>query len=121
MKRTSAALLALALAALCAGAAQAQQRGVTKNEIVLGTIQDLSGPIAAFGNSDGDFQMLQWATSAPGRRFGLIVHHTDLEREYAYDRKSPFGKLNKALDAAESNGWIIVSMKEDWKRIFNFQ
>jgi hypothetical protein len=78
-------------------------------------------PIAAFGNSDGDFQMLQWATAAPGRRFGLIVHHTDAEREYAYDRKSSFGKLDKALDAANSNGWTVVSMKDDWKRIFSFQ
>jgi hypothetical protein len=78
-------------------------------------------PIAAFGNSDGDFQMLQWAAVSRGRHFGLIVHHTDSEREYAYDRKSSFGKLDKALDAADSNGWIVVSMKEDWKRVFNFQ
>ncbi|WP_234683642.1 HAD family hydrolase [Bradyrhizobium monzae] len=78
-------------------------------------------PIAAFGNSDGDFQMLQWATAAPGRRFGLIVHHTDSEREYSYDRKSPFGKLDKALDAAPSNGWTVASMKDDWKRVFAFQ
>ena len=75
-------------------------------------------PIAAFGNSDGDFQMLQWATLSPGKRFGLIVHHTDAGREYAYDRKSPFGKLDKALDAADSNSWIMVSMKDDWKRVF---
>lgn len=78
-------------------------------------------PIAAFGNSDGDFQMLQWTTGAGGRRFGLIVHHTDSEREYAYDRKSPFGKLDKSLDAAGANGWTMVSMKDDWKRIFAFQ
>jgi hypothetical protein len=78
-------------------------------------------PIAAFGNSDGDFQMLQWATLSPGRRFGLIVHHTDAGREYAYDRKSPFGKLDKALDAADSSGWIMVSMKDDWKRVFPFE
>ncbi|WP_431016415.1 HAD family hydrolase [Bradyrhizobium pachyrhizi] len=77
-------------------------------------------PIAAFGNSDGDFQMLQWATQSSGKRFGLIVHHTDAEREYAYDRKSSFGKLDKALDAANSNGWIVVSMKDDWKRMFRF-
>ncbi len=75
-------------------------------------------PIAAFGNSDGDLQMLQWTTLAEGRRFGLIVHHTDAEREYAYDRKSPFGKLDKALDAAESNQWTVVDMKRDWKVIF---
>jgi hypothetical protein len=78
-------------------------------------------PIAAFGNSDGDLQMLQWTTLAGGRRFGLIVHHTDAEREYAYDRKSPFGRLDAALDAAAGNGWIVVDMKRDWKRIFKFQ
>ena len=75
-------------------------------------------PIAAFGNSDGDLQMLQWTTLAEGRRFGLIVHHTDAEREYAYDRKSPFGKLDKALDAASVNHWTVVDMKADWKVIF---
>jgi phosphoserine phosphatase len=79
-------------------------------------------PIAAFGNSDGDFQMLQWATVPPtGKRFGMIVHHTDADREYAYDRKASFGKLDKALDAAGSNGWTLVSMKDDWKSVFNFQ
>lgn len=78
-------------------------------------------PVAAFGNSDGDLQMLQWTTLQGGRRFGLIVHHTDSEREYAYDRKSPFGRLDKALDAAASNGWTVVSMKGDWKRVFGFQ
>ena len=78
-------------------------------------------PIAAFGNSDGDFQMLQWATAPRGRRLGLIVHHTDAAREYSYDRKSTFGRLDKALDAAASNGWIVVSMKDDWNRVFGFQ
>jgi phosphoserine phosphatase len=78
-------------------------------------------PIAAFGNSDGDIQMLQWATKSGGRRFGLIVHHTDAEREYAYDRKSHFGKLDKGLDAAKVNGWTVVSMKDDWKKIFAFE
>jgi hypothetical protein len=78
-------------------------------------------PIAAFGNSDGDLEMLQWTTKAAGRRFGLIVHHTDAEREYAYDRQSSVGKLDKALDAAGANGWVVVSMKDDWKRIFKFQ
>ena len=77
-------------------------------------------PIAAFGNSDGDLQMLQWATKSGGRRFGLIVHHTDGEREYAYDRKSRFGHLDKALDAAALNDWTVVSMNDDWKRIFAF-
>lgn len=79
-------------------------------------------PIAAFGNSDGDLEMLQWTTlAAGGRRFGLIVHHTDAEREYAYDRKSPFGRLDAALDAAAANGWAIVDMKRDWSRVFKFQ
>ena len=75
-------------------------------------------PIAAFGNSDGDLQMLQWTTLADGPRFGLIVHHTDAEREYAYDRKSEFGHLDKALDAAAINKWTVVDMKNDWKTIF---
>ena len=75
-------------------------------------------PIAAFGNSDGDLEMLQWTTLADGARFGLIVHHTDAEREYAYDRKSQFGHLDKALDAAAINKWTVVDMKNDWKTIF---
>jgi len=78
-------------------------------------------PIAAFGNSDGDFQMLQWTTAGSGARFGLLVHHTDAGREWAYDRKSHVGKLDKALDAAGPNGWVVVSMKEDWKRVFSFE
>lgn len=77
-------------------------------------------PVAAFGNSDGDFQMLEWTTSAPGLRFGLIVHHTDAEREWAYDRKSHVGKLDLALDAAPKRGWVVVDMQRDWKRIFAF-
>jgi haloacid dehalogenase-like hydrolase len=75
-------------------------------------------PIAAFGNSDGDLQMLQWATKSGGVRFGLIVHHTDAEREYAYDRDTAFGRLDKALDAAAANRWTVVDMKTDWKIIF---
>jgi len=75
-------------------------------------------PILAFGNSDGDLQMLQWTTGAPSRRLGLILHHTDGEREYAYDRESQFGKLDKALDLAPANGWIPVSMKDDWAQVF---
>ncbi|MGR9106278.1 MAG: HAD family hydrolase [Gammaproteobacteria bacterium] len=75
-------------------------------------------PIAAFGNSDGDLEMLQWTTSAESKRLGLIVHHTDSEREWAYDRKSPVGKLDKALDQAKDNGWIVVDMKNEWKRIY---
>jgi phosphoserine phosphatase len=78
-------------------------------------------PIAAFGNSDGDLEMLQWATMSGGVRLGLIVHHTDAEREYAYDRQSHFGKLDKALDAAAANKWTVVDMKRDWKRVFAFQ
>jgi hypothetical protein len=79
-------------------------------------------PIAAFGNSDGDLEMLQWTTmSGSGVRLGVIVHHTDAEREYAYDRKSHVGKLDKALDAAAINKWTIVDMKKDWKRVFAFQ
>jgi hypothetical protein len=77
-------------------------------------------PIAAFGNSDGDLEMLQWATTYGGPYLGLIVHHTDAEREYAYDRDSHFGRLDKALDAAAVNKWTVVSMKTDWKRIFAF-
>jgi hypothetical protein len=75
-------------------------------------------PILAFGNSDGDLEMLQWTTGGEGRRLGLILHHTDGEREYAYDRKSPFGRLAKAMDLAPQNGWVLVSMKEDWSEVF---
>lgn len=78
-------------------------------------------PIAAFGNSDGDFEMLEWTTSAPGRRLGVIVHHDDAEREYAYDRKSPFGKLDRGLDEAGKRGWTVVNMKQDWKAVYSFQ
>jgi hypothetical protein len=78
-------------------------------------------PIAAFGNSDGDLEMLQWTTMSSGRRLGLIVHHTDAEREYAYDRDTSFGRLDKALDAAAMNKWTVVDMKNDWKRIFAFE
>jgi len=75
-------------------------------------------PIAAFGNSDGDLQMLQWTVAGSGPRFALIVHHTDAEREWAYDRDSPIGKLDKALDEAKARGWTIVDMKTDWRTIF---
>ena len=77
-------------------------------------------PIAAFGNSDGDLEMLQWTTMSGGVRLGLIVHHTDAEREYAYDRNTSFGRLDKALDVATMNHWVVVDMKNDWKRIFTF-
>jgi phosphoglycolate phosphatase-like HAD superfamily hydrolase len=78
-------------------------------------------PLAAFGNSDGDLEMLQWTTASPGRRFGLIVHHTDGEREWAYDRDFPISALDKALGEAEARGWTVVDMKRDWKRIYAFE
>jgi phosphoserine phosphatase len=77
-------------------------------------------PMAAFGNSDGDLQMLQWTAAGEGPRFMLLVHHTDVEREWAYDRQSPVGRLDKALDEAQRRGWTVVDMKKDWKRIFPF-
>jgi phosphoglycolate phosphatase-like HAD superfamily hydrolase len=75
-------------------------------------------PIFSFGNSDGDLQMLQWTTAGAGARFAGIVHHTDAEREYAYDRQSKVGKLDKALDEAGVKSWTVVDMKRDWKTIF---
>ncbi len=75
-------------------------------------------PIAAFGNSDGDLQMLQWTTAGSGARFALYVHHTDADREWAYDRKSHIGKLDKGLDEAAAKGWTVVDMKNDWKKVF---
>ena len=75
-------------------------------------------PIAAFGNSDGDLEMLQWTTAGKGPRFGLIVRHTDAEREWAYDRQSSVGRLDKALDEAPRRGWTVVDMKQDWKMVF---
>lgn len=75
-------------------------------------------PVLAFGNSDGDFEMLEWTTRGKGPRLGLIVHHTDPEREFAYDRTSHFGKLDRALTAAPDRGWVLVNMKKDWKVIF---
>jgi hypothetical protein len=74
-------------------------------------------PLAAFGNSDGDFQMLEWTTAGPGVRLGLIVHHDDAEREWAYDRTSRVGRLERGLDEGPKRGWVVVSMKSDWKRI----
>jgi hypothetical protein len=75
-------------------------------------------PIAAFGNSDGDLQMLQWTTAGEGSRFALYVHHTDAKREWAYDRKSSIGRLDKGLDEAQAKGWTVVDMKQDWKVIY---
>ena len=75
-------------------------------------------PIAAFGNSDGDLEMLQWTAAGTGPRFCLLVHHTDAEREWAYDRESHIGRLDKALDEATAKGWTVVDMKSDWKEVF---
>jgi hypothetical protein len=75
-------------------------------------------PIFAFGNSDGDLQMLQWTMAGQGPRFAGLVHHTDAMREYAYDRQSKVGKLDKALDEASAKGWAVVDMKQDWKAVF---
>jgi hypothetical protein len=77
-------------------------------------------PILAFGNSDGDQQMLQWTAAGAGVRFVGLVHHTDADREWAYDRQSSIGKLDKALDEAHAEGWTVVDMKQDWKRIYPF-
>lgn len=78
-------------------------------------------PIFASGNSDGDYEMLLWTTTGPGKRFGLLLHHDDAEREYSYDRKSHIGKLDKALDMARKNNWVVISMKNDWKTIFQYE
>jgi phosphoglycolate phosphatase-like HAD superfamily hydrolase len=78
-------------------------------------------PILAFGNSDGDHQMLQWTAAGDGARFVGLVHHTDGEREWAYDRQSSIGRLDKALDEATQKGWTVVDMKQEWKAIYPFQ
>jgi len=75
-------------------------------------------PIAAFGNSDGDLPMLQWTTAGPGKRLGLLVHHTDAEQEWAYDRQSAIGRLDQALAEAAVQGWTVVDMKRDWNIVF---
>jgi phosphoglycolate phosphatase-like HAD superfamily hydrolase len=75
-------------------------------------------PIAAFGNSDGDQQMLEWTWAGTGARLALLVHHTDAEREWAYDRDSHVGRLDKALDEAQASGWTVVDVKSDWKQVF---
>jgi len=77
-------------------------------------------PVLAFGNSDGDHQMLQWTAAGPGRRFVGIVHHTDAEREWAYDRESHIGKLDKAWDEALAKGWTVVDMKKEWNRVYPY-
>jgi len=78
-------------------------------------------PLAAFGNSDGDLQMLQWTCAGAGARLCLFVHHDDAAREWAYDRQSSIGRFDKGLDEAQAKGWIVVSMKSDWKKIFSFE
>jgi hypothetical protein len=75
-------------------------------------------PLAAFGNSDGDFEMIEWTTSGKGLRLGLIVHHTDAQREWAYDRESHVGRLDGALNEAKAQGWTVVDMKNDWRKIY---
>jgi hypothetical protein len=75
-------------------------------------------PIIAFGNSDGDEQMLEWTAAGKGLRFVALIHHDDEKREWAYDRKSDIGRLDKAWDEAFAKGWVVVSMKDDWKTIF---
>ncbi len=75
-------------------------------------------PLVAFGNSDGDFEMLEWTTSGPGRRLGVLVRHDDAEREYAYDRDSSIGRLARGLDEAPARNWLVVSMARDWRTIY---
>jgi phosphoglycolate phosphatase-like HAD superfamily hydrolase len=77
-------------------------------------------PIASFGNTDGDLEMLQWTSAGKGARFALLVNHTDATREWAYD-SSPMGKLEKALEVAKAKGWTVVDMKSDWRRVFPFE
>ena len=78
-------------------------------------------PIAAFGNSDGDLQMLQWTSAGKAPSLAVIVRHTDADREFAYDRASSVGRLDKALDEAKTRGWTVVDMKNDWKTIYASQ
>ena len=78
-------------------------------------------PVFAFGNSDGDQQMLEWTAAGTGARFMGLVHHTDAEREWAYDRKSPIGRLDKAWDEAVKRGWTVTNMKTEWKKVFAFE
>jgi hypothetical protein len=75
-------------------------------------------PIAAFGNSDGDFQMLEWTSAGEGTRLAMLVHHDDAAREVAYDRESHIGRLARGLDEAATRGWLVASMKQDWRRVF---
>lgn len=94
--------------------------GLVDGETKVTSIDKFIGrrPIAAFGNSDGDLEMLQWTASGSGPRFALLVHHTDAQREWAYDRQSEIGRLDKALDEALIKGWTVVDMKKDWKIVY---
>lgn len=78
-------------------------------------------PIFVAGNSDGDYEMLRWVAGGPRHGFAMIVHHTDADREYAYDRTSTFGKLDMALDEATRRNWLVVDMKADWKKVYPFE
>nr|WP_235939228.1 HAD family hydrolase [Achromobacter aestuarii] len=78
-------------------------------------------PIFAFGNSDGDLQMLQWTMAGSGKRFAGLVHHTDAKREWAYDRQSKIGRLDRALDEATQRGWTVVDMANEWNRVYAFE
>ncbi|HSH19227.1 MAG TPA: hypothetical protein VLA03_02165, partial [Draconibacterium sp.] len=78
-------------------------------------------PVFASGNSDGDLAMMQWTASGKGKRFMLYLHHTDDVREWAYDRESHIGKLDKGLDEANEKGWTVINMKQDWKVIYPFE
>jgi phosphoglycolate phosphatase-like HAD superfamily hydrolase len=78
-------------------------------------------PVAAFGNSDGDLQMLQWTCAGPGARFCVYIRHDDAAREWAYERNAPIGRLDKGLNEAKAKGWTVVSMSNDWKRVFTFE
>ena len=75
-------------------------------------------PILAGGNSDGDFAMLEWTTAGSGPRLGMLIHHTDAEREFAYDREGHIGVLKKGMDEADARGWLLVDMAKDWERIW---
>ena len=94
---------------------------ISKSPSELPTARIGRRPIAAFGNSDGDFEMLEWTTAAKGRRLGVIVHHTDAVREWAYDRDYGFAPLARGLLEAPERGWTVVDMKRDWKLVFGFQ
>jgi phosphoserine phosphatase len=108
-------------------------KGVLVAQPALGSIDDGPGkpsnidqhigrrPLVAVGNSDGDLQMLQYSASSPRPNLQILVHHDDAAREYAYDRQSKIGKLDKALDEARARGWTVVSMKDDWKTVFAAQ